>query len=1339
MYAPRTVQQLNVQDIESEASALPLESLRSVRAWVLLGEPGAGKSTAFKEEAKACNGFLISVAEFIADEPKDLWRGHCLFLDGLDEVRGGNAYERVLNALKTNLIKLGSPDFRIACRAADWFGQSDVEDIIGASPNGTLSIYALNPLEPTDIKTILKQDYQRSDASDFMAQAEQHGIRHLLSNPQTLRLVVNALAGGAWPQSRDETYKLACASLIQEESRRHRDRERFNLSAPPLLMDAAGRIFATFILADKTGVALDQSAANDRYVTLNQLGITDTISANAAMRKQLFTPSTDIDEHIEPTHRSIAEYLGSQWLAKQIDQHNLPLSRALNLMRGFDGKVVSGLRGIYGWLALHCQSAREQLIYDDPITIALYSDVQGMSPQEKLLLLEQIRDQLNENPSILWELTHAPYLGSLFDPALRDKFVTALMAPGRESNDQNFLILLLSIIDQAGTRQDMSEALMAMLFDKSYWDRIRVRALDAWLNYGTNVDDLSNLLDLFNQGAIPDPEDELLGITLAHSFPEHLSAANALRFLHPPKTSILGMYKHFWGYTFPDKVNTEALPSVLEYLAQGNLSTVLDWEDHHISHMLSKLVARAVTAYGETIATDTLFTWLQLGADEYGEVRHHPDSLKRIAEWLINHPAQYKNLLGYCYARSELSDSPLKTLFYNSRALLGTPAPTDIGLWHFEQVEVTNNPILKQEHLSLAIRSLWQAGPTEKLNLEIIEAWASDSVRRDWLDALLVEQVPEWRLGQARHARERKTALEDAKEQYSREIAQNIKAITEGTAQPALLGQLAGVWSNKFVEMRGDTPLERFEHYCINSEEAYEACKRGFKSCVFRGDLPTPKEIIGLSLKQRSYFIQRPCLLGIDLMWDEDHEKVLALDDGIVTRLVTFYLTEGSSHLPAWLHALAEIKPTLIANALTEYVIASLRGKKDYINGMELLAEDTGSKEVAMLSLPALIQGFPARATSSQLRILRALLLSSLRYRLPELDGIISAKLGQKSLDSSQKIYFLLAGMLLSSATYEDSLWKYVGNTWQRIEKISEFIGTVSGGLSIDYSLSARTLGKMISVQAPFAEFDWPKGGGFINQSMQLGDHVRHLISRLSSMGTQECVDVIDDLIVNPALYKLKWQLLSSKHEAIQKQREACFSFPPLDDVARILNNLDPTSPADLHALVLDNLYQIAEEIRTSSADLFRQFWTEQSSTEKTHKTENSCRDALLAMLRNHLGSKGISSDNESDVFNDKRVDIRVSYKNLYSIPIEIKGEWHPELWSAIQDQLVKKYTQSPACDGYGIYLVLWVGGSEQPTPKDGGKKAVSPVELQNRLTATMPQDSKGKISVVVLDVSWPS
>jgi len=41
----------------------------------------------------------------------------------------------------------------------------------------------------------------------------------------------------------------------------------------------------------------------------------------------------------------------------------------------------------------------------------------------------------------------------------------------------------------------------------------------------------------------------------------------------------------------------------------------------------------------------------------------------------------------------------------------------------------------------------------------------------------------------------------------------------------------------------------------------------------------------------------------------------------------------------------------------------------------------------------------------------------------------------------------------------------------------------------------------------------------------------------------------------------------------------------------------------------------------------------------------------------------------EADYFNDKRADIRISYKNEIELPIEIKGEWNPTLWTAINDQ----------------------------------------------------------------------
>jgi hypothetical protein len=103
----------------------------------LLGEPGAGKSSAFEQEAEAQGGIVLAVAEFLEDVDAE-WQGRTLFLDGLDETRAAGGGDRVLFKIGSRLKKLGNPSFRIACRAADWFGSTDRDTMAVASPDGEL-------------------------------------------------------------------------------------------------------------------------------------------------------------------------------------------------------------------------------------------------------------------------------------------------------------------------------------------------------------------------------------------------------------------------------------------------------------------------------------------------------------------------------------------------------------------------------------------------------------------------------------------------------------------------------------------------------------------------------------------------------------------------------------------------------------------------------------------------------------------------------------------------------------------------------------------------------------------------------------------------------------------------------------------------------------------------------------------------------------------------------------------------------------------------------------------------------------------------------------------------
>jgi hypothetical protein len=1338
VFVPRSVKQLRqLPDGGHANESVALESLRSVPAWVLLGEPGAGKSEAFISEAQAANGLHLTIAEFVCSEIDEAWKDKCLFLDGLDEVRASATTASILVQVKSKLRKLGFPNFRIACRAADWYGQSDLEEIIGASLNGKLPIYTLEPLSVADIKRILEDNFNRSDAENFIAQAKAHGINALLSNPQTLGLTVKALGGQTWPSSRDETYRLACEALVQEENRKHRDQTRFQPVLTRAFLEAAGQIFATLLLADKSGVALDPSDENDRFPYWKSLDPSFPEQAALSIRTALFVPSISNDQRLEPTHRSVAEYLAADWLGKQIDSRGLALKRVLNLLLGFDGKAVAGLRGLYGWLALKSLKAQHGLIKNDPLTVALYSDPHPMDVEAKKLLLQEIYFQIHANPSVLWDLRGAENLSALFQVELRDEYLAALQDPKRDDSTQTYVVFILKVLKQSAAQTQLTKEMRAIAADSSRWERVRRHALEAWLESGVTDSQAIEFLEHLNQGKIADSDDELTGILLGKLFPKAISASQALNYLHIPKSKILGMYQHFWAYDFPKSAPENDLPFVLDQLSQRTDLQSLNWMEFHLSRTLAALVARGVQVHGDKIPDTKLFTWLRIGTDEYGERRHEPEFHKTITQWLIDRPERYKCLLGVCFERNEASPSPLQSLFNDSQVLRGIPAPADIGLWHFQNIDSTSNEVLAKEHLAQAMRSLWADQPAPGLTFDMVLQWASDDpIKTGWLEPLLSWEIPEWRKARNHSSQQRQREQADIKKERSVNLATKLSEIRSGQANAALMGQLAGVWFNRYSDTRGETPLDRFKTYCDNYVDVYEAAKAGMKACIKRSDVPSVKEIIDLNLKQQSHWIRAACLLGMELSWTENPSAIDLLNSITLQKMVCFRLTDGTETPPDWFLYLVSNRPELVSKVLITYASESFKAQKEYVDGIYPLARNATYTKVARLSVPTLLISFPTRNRANQLNQLNSLLRSALKYEMPELPAIVAKKLKLKSLDPGQRVYFLLTGMFIDPKQYEQMFWDFVGESWQRIQHISDFLGSRISDLPMDFTLSAKTFGKLIEIQTPFAEVDWPMGGGAVSQAMNLGDHVRGLIGKLTALGTSDSLEEINRLLELHTLEKIKRHLLSSKHEVIQKLRENTFCHPSLINVATILSNKSPIGPADLQVIVLDHLDQIATDIRTSNSDLFRQFWTEGS--ENKHKPENSCRDALLAMLRGHLEPLGIDSEPEVDYINDKRADIRVSYRNRIIIPIEIKGEWHPDLWRAAQSQLIPQYTKQKETDGFGIYLVIWIGGSEQPTARDKGRRPTSPLDLESRLHNHLPKTDQHLIAVRVLDVTRP-
>ena len=161
----------------------PLTDYGDTAAYVLIAEPGAGKTTAFETEAAKQGAVCVTVRNFLRfDRPE--WRDATLFLDGLDESRAGHGDRRTpLDAIVRKLDGLGCPPFRLSCRWSFWLAANDKNGLREVSPDGTVTVVRLDPLSKRNINDILVKNHGVEDAAAFVAAARERGGRRTAEQP----------------------------------------------------------------------------------------------------------------------------------------------------------------------------------------------------------------------------------------------------------------------------------------------------------------------------------------------------------------------------------------------------------------------------------------------------------------------------------------------------------------------------------------------------------------------------------------------------------------------------------------------------------------------------------------------------------------------------------------------------------------------------------------------------------------------------------------------------------------------------------------------------------------------------------------------------------------------------------------------------------------------------------------------------------------------------------------------------------------------------------------------------------------------------------------------------
>ena len=430
-------------------------------------------------EAVGDDACLVTARDFLTFDLKDHpeWRGKTLFIDGLDEIRAGTSDVRTaFDQIRGRLDALGKPCFRLSCREADWLGENDRKHLESVSPDSSVSVLRLDPLTDSDVASILDARPDIPDADAFIKAAEERRVEGLLPNPQTLEMLADVVgAGDGWPESRMQTFEMACRQMVRELNDEHAAaQEPDGPPAPDQLLDAAGRLCALQLISGGSGYTL-RGQPDEEYPALDQCDY-DSQLLRLALTTKLYKGVSS--NRFTPVHRHIAEYLGARHLAGAIERE-LPARRVIALMEGEDGTVVTEMRGLSAWLAAQSPVARADLIERDPIGVGLYGDIGEFSLNEKRALLESLNRE-GERLGSLWQSARA--FGALSTPEMEPVLREVLEDGDRGADHQMFTDFILRVLQEGATLPSLAGIMIEIVRDDTRWPRVITAALHAFIH-----------------------------------------------------------------------------------------------------------------------------------------------------------------------------------------------------------------------------------------------------------------------------------------------------------------------------------------------------------------------------------------------------------------------------------------------------------------------------------------------------------------------------------------------------------------------------------------------------------------------------------------------------------------------------------------------------------------------------------------------------------------------------------------------------------------------------------------------------------------------------------------
>ncbi len=1304
---------------------------------VILGEPGMGKSELINEIGRQLGVLPVTAVRFmlsrnpvgfvVANKP--------LLIDGLDEAiarREGDAVDMILAQLE----EVGTSNFILSCRSREWQSRNvtNLRQILGAEP----AIYSLEALSRNEANAFLMQCYAKADSEHVLSHLEEHGIADLYSNPLTLGLMGQVAEHDAkLPSTRAALFERVCTLIWPEHDPDRQDSGLGKITEDQAL-SAAGALMAGLLFAGADAVSLaGPGQIQDGDVRLSDLSTLPGANAARAIFSSKLFHSVGIGR-AKPIHRVIAEFLGARWLAHQATTTRTQ-RRLLAQLHG-SGAVPASLRGLHAWLAFHCLKMAKSIIAADPFGVLRYGETASLTAEQADCMFDALQVLAEVDPYFRAQDWDNHTASGLMIPSLRTKIEMIISCGSGNSHLRSLLIEGLKGTSLAG---DLAEMLVIVMLseERSYHEReAAAEALMPHRNHAWFQEIISKLHD---QGT----EDST---RLAHSLITQIDCDVSDDLLVATLLAEMGVTICPLPYVKKHRVHTlRYYGLIIATLPKDRLVNVLNLLSDHaqfvkhaerraandLEKLVSTLIVRAIDEE-VVLPADAMLLWNWLGVLQ--SATYSPrNELQALYTKLDTHDDLRHAVQEHVIYKICLRPSIYLMEFDLQRRMVGLSSrPRDV-IWFLERLAGANNKATTQrnEWCDLMRLGIRHDGFDPELRAASLKFQAGDQQLEAFVHKLENPKKPAWK-----YREERLTAKRERKRRVANEIARRQYTARKSALRAGELWDIiypAKAYLGLLPELTLERPpSDRIAEWLGDELAAYSMA--GFEAVLHRNDIPSSIEVSRGFAEGKTYSYGYAIMAGLwsRLRSSSDFSNISA--DVLKTGLLLCHNDRGLSNdsdLPMLCEAL-EQKLILTTKDREDFarlwVEPSLATKALNPSGLYKLAHDEHWQETGSVLAPEWLMTFPDLPEHIELELVDCIANSGLLTSLVSIAATRDSMVFRNeeslftwlAIDVLVRFDKVLPDIAGIGTEHPDFIW-YLRNRFQLRRHGALFPVSIA---------QAKWIISEFRAAWPYAILEG-SGSGDTNP-YDATDFLLAMISRIANNTCEEACEAMHELIFQPAD---SYSALIRHMAAEQRQKRVEENLEPLlpQDLGHLLAEGPPSNANDLKSLVLEELTVAQKILIGDDVDQVRDFWNDSG----VPHDENRCRDRLAAMIGPELMRYNIQRITEADMPKTKRADLAFACGQL-QLPMEVKGQWHTEVWQAATDQLDLKYLIDWRSEQRGIYCVFWCGdlpstsGRRLQAPPQGLEAPKSADEMCKMLIERIPEARRALIDVIVIDLT---